>query len=104
MEVQNLIWECKDGTKLRLGDMTDRHLNNSIRHQKRMVEKWEHEADCSAGYSGNGDEANRAAEQSMDHAFNRVQQCQHNVNILSAERHRRDNMSAIEVMQEAQGV
>lgn len=30
-----LVWECKNGDKVKLKDMTDSHLNNAIKYLKR---------------------------------------------------------------------
>lgn len=42
--VSDLEWKTATGRKIRLGDMTDKHLDNALAMVKRLRDKWNAEA------------------------------------------------------------
>jgi hypothetical protein len=104
MKVEDITWTMRDKTKIRLGDMTHRHLANTIRMVKRDITRHEREIDAAASYVG-GDMAMMAAEQSADSAVRKADNARMWLTALMAEKKRRANLStvddAIAIMQEA---
>lgn len=106
IKVQDIRWRMKNGRLIRIGDMSHRHLHNTIRMLKRQRDTWQDKADAAASYPGNPDgEGAREADLAMDRAFDKVHEKTAWLERLYAEVHRRQNLStgdeAIEIMQEA---
>jgi len=71
-ELGEMFWRTRDGTYLRFREMTTSHLRNVLAMVNRRVESYAEEADAAAGYGGNSEAAQDAAESAMDHAFNEM--------------------------------
>jgi hypothetical protein len=72
-KIDDVIWQTKDGTRIRLGDVTDSHLQNIIQHLEERRARFQAEADAAASYGGSPDGmAAYYADCAMDQAFDKV--------------------------------
>lgn len=68
---QDCVWSQRDGTRIKLGEMTDTHLMNTHKLLMRQVDRHYGEAEAALCYSGNPDSmgsyyADQAMSQSLD--------------------------------------
>lgn len=59
-------WTTRDGHKIRITDMGDRHLNNTVRHCERMLRLARDEYSACASYCARGDAAYDAQMSAMN--------------------------------------
>lgn len=83
-----MFWRTKDGRRIPVSEMERSHLVNALHFVRRKRRHWEREFDAASSYAG-ADIAEMVAEQSANHAFNRVLLCDVWEEILSEEIHRR---------------
>ena len=91
---QDVLWTMRDKRQIRLGDMTDSHIANTIRMLKRQQDR--HMENCAAGYSycswfGNNPDSMGAyyAEIEADHEGDKAGELANKIHVFMDELRRR---------------
>lgn len=82
-------WVTKDGKRVKVTEMTDSHLRNTLAFMERKVESLWEEYDAAANYPGQGEMACYYADCAADEALDHVNDAKYWVEVFKEEIKRR---------------